>query len=261
MYIPESIKKIIGDRTYTIDTVGMSDSQVIVFNDMVLKIEKQREEAENEYRMMAWLNDKLPVPKILCWEKKNGKSYLLMTKVEGQMCCDAEMLEDPKHLVKMLAEGLKMLWNVDISNCPYNNRIDNKLSSAQIRVENNLCTMEDAEPETYGKDGFDNPAQLLQWLKDNRPTEELVFSHGDYCLPNVFVKENKINGFIDLGRSGIGDKYQDIALCYRSLQHNFAGTYGGVVYEDFDATILFDELGIIPDWNKIKYYILLDELF
>ena len=38
MYIPESIKKIIGDRTYTIDTVGMSDSQVIVFDHMVLKI-------------------------------------------------------------------------------------------------------------------------------------------------------------------------------------------------------------------------------
>jgi len=24
---------------------------------------------------------------------------------------------------------------------------------------------------------------------------------------------------------------------------------------------LFEELGIVPDWDKIRYYILLDELF
>ena len=51
-----------------------------------------------------------------------------------------------------------------------------------------------------------------------------------------------------------------IALCYRSLVHNFEGRYGGEVYEGFNANILFDELGIEPDWNKIRYYILLDEL-
>lgn len=259
--LPDSIKEIIGHRPYTIDTIGMSNSQVVCFDDMVLKIEKQREESDNEHQMMAWLNDKLPVPKILCWAKENGINYLLMSRMCGEMSCTTEMLENPKRLVKLLAEGLRMLWRVDVSSCPYNNSINNKLKSAEVRILNGLCSMEDAEPETYGANGFDNPAQLLQWLKDNKPVEELFFSHGDYCLPNIFIKENKINGFIDLGRSGVADKYQDIALCYRSLKYNFAGAYGGKVYEDFDATILFDQLNIVPDWDKIKYYILLDELF
>ncbi len=80
-------------------------------------------------------------------------------------------------------------------------------------------------------------------------------------MSNIFIKNDKINGFIDLGRSGIADKYQDIALCYRSLKHNFDGSHGGKVYENFNAESLFIELGIVPDWQKIKYYILMDELF
>ena len=59
----------------------------------------------------------------------------------------------------------------------------------------------------------------------------------------------------------IGDKWKDIALCHRSLKHNFDGTFGGKVYPDFNPDSLFDALGIEPDWEKIRYWILLDELF
>ncbi len=45
---------------------------------------------------------------------------------------------------------------------------------------------------------------------------------GAYCLPNIFMKDNKVSGYIDLGRGGLADKYQDIALCYRSLLHNYS---------------------------------------
>ena len=38
MEIPYSIRNIIGDRPYSVDCVGMSDAQVICFEDMVLKI-------------------------------------------------------------------------------------------------------------------------------------------------------------------------------------------------------------------------------
>jgi Aminoglycoside phosphotransferase len=71
----------------------------------------------------------------------------------------------------------------------------------------------------------------------------------------------KLSGLIDVGDTGEGDKWKDIALCYRSLKHNFDGTYGGKVYPDFNPDKLFEALGIEPDWDKIKYFILLDELF
>ncbi|MGN0355627.1 MAG: phosphotransferase [Muricoprocola sp.] len=31
-------------------------------------------------------------------------------------------------------------------------------------------------------------------------------SHGDFCLPNVFFKDGRVEGFIDLGDTGVGDK-------------------------------------------------------
>jgi aminoglycoside phosphotransferase len=259
--LPQKIKNIIGTRSFNEDTIGMSNAQVICFDDMVLKIEPHSEESDNEHNMMNWLSDKLPVPKILCLEKINDTSYLLMSKVQSDMLCAPELLNNPKLLIKLLAQGLQLLWNVNINNCPYNNSLDNKLKLAADRVSKNLCSMEDSEVDTYGNKSFSSPNHLLEWLMDNKPTEELVFSHGDYCLPNIFTDENKISGFIDLGRSGVADKYQDIALCYRSLLHNFKGKYSKKKDAEFHCDMLFEELNIEPNWEKIKYYILLDELF
>ena len=92
----------------------------------------------------------------------------------------------------------------------------------------------------------------------------MVFSHGDYCLPNIFGIRDKVTGYIDLGRAGISDKWCDIALCYRSLSHNYSGKYQQHqknTYPGYDELLLFRELDIEPNWEKIRYYILLDELF
>ncbi len=261
MKIPDEILKIIQGKSYSIDDIGMSNSNVICFDDMVLKVEKTRENSDNEHRMMEWLDAKLPVPKKIYFIKDNNTNYLLMSKIDGEMSCSEKYMRNPRELVKILAEGLKQLWNVNITDCPYINSVDNKLKLATIRVSEGLCCIADAEPDTYSENGFESPDALLHWLQNNKREEELVFSHGDYCLPNIFIKDGNISGFIDLGNSGVADKYQDIALCYRSLLHNFSGKYGGKKYEGFKPEMLFEELGIIPDWEKIKYYILLDELF
>lgn len=81
-------------------------------------------------------------------------------------------------------------------------------------------------------------------------------------MPAIFGSHDELTGFIDLGKTGIADKWCDIAICYRSLSHNYSGRYhGGTVYSGYDELSLFRELGIEPDWKKIRYYILLDELF
>ena len=63
----------------------------------------------------------------------------------------------------------------------------------------------------------------------------------------------QVSGFIDLGRSGRADKWYDIAFCVRSIREDIEGRTV--------CRAIFDLLGIKPDWEKIKYYILLDELF
>ena len=184
-----------------------------------------------------------------------------MSKIEGKMSCDTEYLEQPHILVQALATGLKMLWEVDVKECPHLRDLDGMLTEARKRVENHLVDVEDAEPTTFGEEGFQSPQELLEWLEENQPSFEPVLSHGDFYLPNIFLEHNQIKGYIDLGKTGIGDKWNDIALCYRSLKHNFDGTYGGKVYENFNPDMLFEKLGLEPNWEKINYYLLLDELF
>ena len=259
MYIPKEIMHLIKDKSYTINDIGMSDSSVLMFDDYVLKIQPYNKESYNELIMMNWLEDKIIVPKIICYVLENNISYFLMSKMPGLMSCDSYYLENSDQLLDLLVNGMKQLWSINIKDCPSYVTLDTKLEEAKYRVDNHLVNMEECDPHTFGPNGFENPLALYQWLVDNKPEEDLVLSHGDYCLPNIFGTKNQI-GFIDIGRMGICDKWQDIALCYRSLRDNMNGSYGGKIY-DFNPDVLFKKLGIEKDEKRLNYYLLLDELF
>ena len=259
--LPVKIQSLVSGKKYTCDDMGKSQAKVLMFDDCVLKIEKTSAKNDELVKIMRWLEGKLPVPKVIAYEKDAENQYLLMSKVSGKMSCDDYYMSRPKELCELLSQALKLLWSVDISDCPRKITLDDELAEARYRVENNLIDISDAETETYGPDGFENPMALLEWLENNRPERDSVLSHGDFCLPNVFIDNGKLSGLIDLGDTAVNDKWLDIALCYRSLKHNADGTWGKKIYEDFNPELLFDALGIEPDWEKIRYYILLDELF
>lgn len=258
--LPREIKEIIGKRPCRVEDIGKSGSAVLMFPDMVLKIQKATEETESEYRILEWLKGKLPVPRILRRVTDQDMCYVLMTRMQGEMACNDYYLQHPKVLIACLAEGLKRLWEVDLTDCPCNWKLDAMLEAVAENVKNGLVDVEDAEPETFGEGGFRDPEALLEWLKTHRPKEEPVLSHGDFCLPNIFLRDDRLAGYIDLGRTGIADKWKDIAICYRSLKHNLTGKYARTIYEDVDPDMLFEALGLAPDWEKIRYYTLLDEL-
>ncbi|MGN0505326.1 MAG: APH(3') family aminoglycoside O-phosphotransferase [Lachnospiraceae bacterium] len=261
MKLPEKIAQLTAGKAYEPDSIGMSGSTVLSYEDMVLKIESDSETVRSTIEMMQWLNGKLPVPSILCHEILDGKSYLLMSKISGRMSCDAYYMERPQELLALLAEGMKLLWSVDISDCPRIRSLDTELAEARYRVEHGLVSIDRAEPDTFGENGFESPAHLLSWLEEHKPAYEPVLSHGDFCLPNIFFEAGKVSGFIDLGDTGVGDRWRDISLCYRSLKHNFDGTFGGRPVPGFNPDLLFEALGITPNREKLRYYILLDELF
>lgn len=264
MFLPEKIRNLLANKNYTADNVGKSAAGVFIYDDMVLKMQEYDQEAENEYCMMRYFCGKLPIPIVHCREIFNGKSYLLMSKCRGNMACSDKYMNRPKMLCRLLSEGLKKLWSIDISDCPSDQRLHKKLEKARYYVENGLVNIDDVEPDTFGENGFKDPMELLEWLYKNKPKEELTLSHGDYCLPNIFGIKYNITGYIDLGKMGVADKWCDIALCYRSLMHNYSGVYSNNVnisYKSMVEELLFSELGIEPDWDKIRYYILLDELF
>lgn len=250
---PKEIERYIRNKELKQETIGCSGSSVFSFTykdkTLYLKMQKTNEEFTHEQDIVRWLESRLPVPKIIVQCQENGYDYLLMTKVRGEMSCSSEYLKNPEELVRLLADGIKILQEVEISDCKFECTIDNKLRRAKKLVDNKEVCMVDWEERTP----FNSPEELYEYLALNKPKEELVFSHGDYCLPNIFLEGGEITGFIDLGRAGIADKWQDIALAIRSIEFNLKS--------DKYADLFFRCLGIEPDYEKIKYYILLDELF
>ena len=259
--LPDSIKKMIEGKDYQENEIGMSKARIMVFDDSVLKIDPYSKENDETVKVMRWLSGKIPIPEVLAHESNDEYQYLLMSRIKGKMACDEYYMTRPELLVEKLAEALKMLWDIDISDCPRERSLDKELEIARYRVEHGQVNMDNVEPSTFGEGGFKNPEQLLRWLEDNKPEYEPVLSHCDFCLPNLFLEDDSISGFIDLGDTAIGDKWRDIALCYRSLRWNAEGAYGGNVYPDVESMKLFEALGIEPNMEKIRYYILLDELF
>ena len=104
------------------------------------------------------------------------------------------------------------------------------------------------------------------WIVTDDPIE-MNLPEG-YTMENYSGEQDKASWceccregmLIDLGNAGVADKWRDIALCYRSLRHNADGTFGKY-YPGIAPDDLFKELGIEPDWDKMRYYILLDEPF
>lgn len=255
LHLSPELRARLAGRPYEADETGMSGSVVLTFDDVVLKSEPASAQADDAVRMLRWLQGRLPVPEVVHHEAYEGFSNLLMTRVRGRMSCDAHHLDRAEETVALLAEGLRMLWRVDIADCPRDAGLDAELAAARERVRLGLVDPDDL-PE-----GFDTPEALLDWLEANRPPCDPVFSHGDYCMPNVFFDQGCVSGMIDLGDAGTADRWRDIALCWGSLERNFGGVYGGKVYHDFDPKRLVEKLGVPMDWEKLTYYLRLNAMF
>lgn len=198
--------------------------------------------------MYQWLIGKIPIPVIIYQAIIDDISYLLMEKAEGEMLESTQYKNNPELLVRLAAKGIRKLQKVDISECVYNSTIECKLLEAREFIDSGVASSVDKSIYT---EGMATVEDVYRYLVENKPEEELVFTHGDFCFNNYFTDGEDITGYIDMGRGGVGDKYQDIAICVRQLRH----------YDSKYVDLLFELLRIEPNYFKIKYYILLDELF
>jgi len=85
--LPDRILKRTAGLSWICDDVGMSNATIFLFDEMVLKIEKVSRTTEPEKLLLNWLYGKLPVPKIIETVTQDGYSFLLMSKLSGEMAC------------------------------------------------------------------------------------------------------------------------------------------------------------------------------
>jgi len=252
--VPEELHRLLGNETWHAVTIGNSGTFVFRIGESYLKVNPASavDRLDDERARLAWLQGRLPVPQVLYYGTDASYEYLLLSAIPGIMACEQSLRDDIPKVVRLLAQGLRMIHSIPIHDCPFDRSLPVAMELARRRTELGLVDESDFDAEQAGKHASDLYAELLE----QRPqTEDLVFTHGDYCLPNVLLdwQRNRISGFIDLARAGIADRYHDLALAARSLAFNFDARW---------IPLLFQEYGLAePDEDKIRFYKLLDEFF
>lgn len=187
-----------------------------------------------EKTAMDWLRGKLAVPRVLCYHRKSDREYILVTGIAGVAGHEPESRRDPGATVRAFAAGLRAVHAVDPAGCPLDWRLERFFAWAEgligrLPAESRPSLRED-----------------LAALKQDRPTsEDLVFVHGDYCLPNILLKDGRLSGFIDWGFAGIGDRYLDFAAAEGTVRRNLGDEW----VEPF-----FAAYGLQPDAERLAYF-------
>jgi aminoglycoside phosphotransferase/GNAT superfamily N-acetyltransferase len=255
--IPPELGNLIQRRRLERVAVGCSGDYVYRLHreeaiDFYLKVSSEQSvyRLQAEARRLEWLNGRLPVPELCYYGEADGVEYLLMTAVSGRTAIDPHHKSNLKQLVDLLAEGLQQIHAIPVEDCPFDQRLLIQMEIARMRLIHDQVDETDFEPEWQGK----SPVLLFEELLDSQPDyENLHFTHGDYCLPNVLIDDGQISGFIDWGLAGVADRYRDLALAARSLRHNWGEEWVGRFFDAYGIKRL--------NKDKLAFYTLLDEFF
>lgn len=201
-----------------------------------------------EAERLRWLQGKALVPAVVDYVEDEVHDWLLMSALPGEDA--ATVTIDPDRLVTVLAGALGDLHTLDISGCPFRHTAGELIERAEIIMAAGEVDEGNFDEVNLGR----NPADIFAEMVAGKPqSEDLVFTHGDFCLPNVMMHDDHLSGFIDVGTAGVGDRYRDLALVARSLTSNLGPGWLEVFFERYGLTE--------PDADKLRYYRLLDEFF
>ena len=255
-HAPAVIQTLFNTKVITEINIGCSSATVYQILDgecaLYLKIYPRSPyfSFSHEVSILQWLTDKLPVPRVKSYLTDTQYEYLLLSEVPGDNCVDAMARLDNDRLVELLAFGLRQIHQVNIAQCPFDECIESKLERARYRVQHGLVDEDDFDDERLGM----TAQEVYAALEERRPTEQdLVFTHGDYCMPNILLQGERISGFIDLDRAGIADRYNDLAIASRSIAYNLGTAYEQQFFLSYGIENIDEE--------KIEYYRMMDELF
>ncbi len=278
LHLPAELARVLSGFSFQPVTVGMSGAGVwkaqkapsgthysrdIAPDTVFLKVAQASRDPDPgfsvraEAEKLAWMHSRgVRVAEVITYLEQDGLEYLVTTAVPGVDAAQPWASDDIPAVVDALADALRGLHAVPIGSCPFDQRAERKIDQARQRLERGLVDEDDFDDERQGTTARALYDQLLALRPDH---EDLVFCHGDYCLPNVLLERIGLSfraGFIDVGRAGVADRWQDLALMTRSLESEDLNPRLNSLSERF-----LERYGVEPDPAKIEFYRLLDEFF
>jgi aminoglycoside phosphotransferase len=256
--MPSALQARLQDAIIEENREGMSGAGVFRLErrgaqDEYLKVAERYSEQDlsAEVSRLLWLQGRLPVPEVLYWGEDGTRQYLLMSAVPGLPLYDETLRDQLPALMRLYADGLRQIHSLPVGTCPFDMRLDVNLTQASQQLQAGLVDEDNFDPKRKGR----TAQSLFRELLATRPNDEdLVFTHGDYCTPNVLIDPDtlSVSGFIDWSRAGVADRCTDLALGARSIDYNFGAEW---------IKPFIDAYGIEADPAKLAFYQLLDEFF
>ncbi|QPC91256.1 APH(3')-II family aminoglycoside O-phosphotransferase [Mesorhizobium sp. INR15] len=255
--LPEGLRGLISGHGWNRQTIGQSQAGVFRLEakgkpTLFLKIEPGGPFAElaDEAARLRWLGRQdIDCPEVIAFETHAGHDWLLMSAVPGRDLVSAQPI-DAATSIGIMADALRRLHALDISACPFDHSLDRRIAIARARMEAGEVDETDFDDERLGW----TAAKAFAELQAQKPdSEDLVVTHGDACMPNFMVADNRFSGFIDCGRLGIADRHQDLALACWSIRYNLGEAWEKPFLERYGSS------GVDP--GKLSWYRLLDEFF
>lgn len=193
-----------------------------------------------------------PVPRLLHFEFAHERAWLLSEALPGRTAQEwlAAAPERAAQTVATLAQFLRRLHALPPEQCPFNAGHHLRLAQARHRLEQGLIDTDDFDEARRGW----SPEQVWQALTGYLPLQaDAVVCHGDFSPENILMTApDTVSGIIDLGRAGVADRYQDLAILWNRLDEFGAGL----------QRQLFADYGIAqPDRHKLDFHLCLDECF
>lgn len=253
-HLPKELSLIIKGCKFHQNTIGESRSHVYEIENTdkekryYLKINEPEigYELMNSFQILKWINSRLPVPRVLYYSIQDGKEYLLQEKIKGVISFSQGLYAKRKLVLELLASGLSKIHSLSHEDLPSSLIYTNKrlLQLAEKRLKKGLVDRSHFDIKWQHED----PYHLLARLKEKNKefTEQLVFSHGDYCLPNILIHKNTISGFIDWIHGGVYDQHYDLAAVIWSITWNFGEKYVQEFLKLYGKTDV--------TWDKIRFY-------
>ncbi|TPG49681.1 APH(3')-I family aminoglycoside O-phosphotransferase [Sphingomonas glacialis] len=257
--VPASLSAEVAGYTWSRDYVGQSGGAVYRLHskagapDLFLKhgSDNVADDITGEMLRLRWLARHLPVPAVIRFVADPDEAWLLMTAVPGETAYQA-LEERPDcriATIDALATFLRRLHTIPVSDCPFISDLPHRLARARARIDAGLVEEDDFDAAREGWTAEQVWGALQQLLP--LPSDSVV-THGDFSLDNILMRDGAVVGCIDVGRVGVADRYQDIAIAWNSL-----GEFDAALQERFLAHYGIAEV----DRAKLQVHLLLDELF
>lgn len=241
--------------------IGFSEEDVFIIDkgykgkDVVVKI-STRDEVFYEGRNLAWLSDKVYVPKIHQIGMIDNYKYVIMEKLPGRMLHEAFSYLPIEEVITLYAKAIRTFHTLPIEGVPYNYKSKQKIKDATQRVKEGHVKTQYFEREFKGMSATEVYQLMLRYKQEE---DDIVLCHGDVSMPNMIIDENKKIGYIDASQIGACNRYLDIAIGLRSLRYNLEAINRKLTTEYIE---LFKTVYGIDriDKKKLMFFILLDEL-